>query len=269
MTTATPTTKVTKTERVSHLRWLPISQMKISPKAQATFNKSRAEKIASDFDLEALGFLVVSERNGEWYVVDGQHRRAALMLMGWEDQQVQCEAYEGLTEAEEAELFLRRNEKRNPTAFDKFRVEITAGRDEATDINRVVMGTGLKISTDGEVRSISSIGSLRKVYELGGPVVLGRSLRILKDAFEGDALRFRAELINGMGLVCQRYNGTLDDEAAIARLSTVRGGAASILRKSNNYKLSTGHSNPHCAAAAIVDALNAAKGGRKLPSWWS
>lgn len=110
-----------KKQRASHLRWVPIAEMKVSPKAQREFRKPHAEKFAADFDLEALGFPVVNIRDGHYWIVDGQHRVEALKMMGWADQQIQCECYEGMTEAEEADLFLRRDDRRAITSFDKFR----------------------------------------------------------------------------------------------------------------------------------------------------
>lgn len=258
-----------KRQRASHLRWIPIAEMRVSPKAQREFRKSHAEKFAADFDLEALGFPVVSMRGGHYWIVDGQHRIEALKMIGWSDQSIQCETYENLSEAEEAELFLRRDDRRAIRPFDKFRIGITAERDEETDINRIVMGLGLRVSTDGDEKSLACVGAMHRVYESGGPGVLSRAIRILRDAYSGDGARFRAELVGGMGLVCQRYNGELADDRAVTRLGSMHGGAMELLRVANGIKLKTGHRKDDCVAAAVVDAVNGGRGGQKLPSWWA
>ena len=255
-------------QRAAHLRWIPIAEMRVSPKSQREFRKSHAEEYAADFDLEALGYPVVSMRDGHYWIVDGQHRIEALKMIGWGDQSIQCECYEGLAEADEADLFLRRDTRRAIRPFDKFRIALTAGREVETDIERTVAAQGLKISQDSAEGSIAAIAALRRVAALGGPAVLGRDLRILRDSFAGDSSAFHAELISGVGRVCQRYNGALDDRVAVERLSALRGGAAALVRKANSYKEKTGRPKDDCIAAAVVDVINAGRGGKKLDGWW-
>lgn len=263
---------VTSTEgrkqRASHLRWVPIAEMRVSPKSQRKFTKAHAEEYAADFDLEALGFPVVSMRDGHYWIVDGQHRVEALRMIGWGDQSIQCEVYEGLTEADEAELFLRRDERKAIRPFDKFRIAIEAGRPVETDIQRTVMGRGLKISTDGSDKSIAAITALRKVYTLGGPAILRRDLQLLQEGFAGDPNAFKSELIQGIGRVCQRYNGQLDDAHAVERLGALQGSAMALVRKANSYKEKTGRPKDDCVAAAFIDTYNSGRGGKKLDPWW-
>lgn len=254
--------------RASHLQWVPISLMKVSPKAQREFKVSHAADFAADFDFEALGYPVISKRDGNYYIVDGQHRVAALKMIGWSDQQIQCEVYEGLDEAAEAELFLRRDKRRAIQAFDRFRIGVVADREVETDIDRIVRAQGLRVATDDNPQSIAAVGALLKVYRNGGGTTLGRALRILRDGFPDDVSAFRRELIEGAGLVCQRYNGDLDDDALKARLASLRGGANSMLTKAARIRATMGEPLGQCAAAALVEVANAGKGGKKLPAWW-
>lgn len=257
-----------RTSRASHLMWVPVAAMKVSPKAQREYKESHAAEFAADFDLEALGFPVVSKRDGNYYIVDGQHRVAALKMIGWGDQQIQCEVYEGLSEADEAELFLRRDKRRAIQAFDRFRIGVVAEREVETDVNRVVQGSGLRVSTDEDPRSIAAVGALLKTYRNGGGVVLGRSLRLLRDGFPDDPAAFRRELVEGAGLMCQRYNGDLDDDALKAKLLALRGGANGLLTRAARVRAEIGEPLSQCAAAALVEVANSGKGGKKLPSWW-
>src|SRR3982074_2064161 len=90
--------------RDARLRWVPIGEMRVSPGSPREFHQSHPQELAANFDLEGFGFPVVNHRDGHWYVIDGQHRVAALRLIGWgPEQQIQCEGYDGLTEVEEAE----------------------------------------------------------------------------------------------------------------------------------------------------------------------
>lgn len=254
--------------RASHLMWVPIASMKVSPKAQREFKENHAAEFAADFDLEALGYPVVSKRDGNYYIVDGQHRVAALKMIGWGDQSIQCEVYEGLSEAEEAELFLRRDKRRAIQAFDRFRIGVVAEREDELDINRIVMGCGLRVATDQDSKSIAAVGALHKTYQNGGAKTLSRSIRILRDGFPDDPAAFRRELVEGAGLLCQRYNGDLDDAELKKKLAALRGGANGVLTKAGRIRASTGETLAQCTAAALVEVANSGRGGKKLASWW-
>jgi hypothetical protein len=257
-----------KRPRASHLRWIRIGDMRVSPKAQREFRKAHAESLAADFDLEGLGYPVVNHRGSEFWIIDGQHRVAALKLNGFDDDdRIQCETYEGLTEAEEAEMFLRRDERKRIGTFDRFRISLVAHREEESDIERIVRAQGYKIARGKGEGCISAVGALRFAYGLG-PATLGRAVRILGGAFNGNPDGFSAELIQGMALVCQRYDGQLDEDRAVTRLAQLAGGTITLQRKSYALKVKTGHRKDHCVAAAIVETLNGGRGGQKMESWW-
>ena len=158
-----------------------------------------------------MGAPTVSHRGGWYYLIDGQHRIAALKqwLPSWENQQVQCWTYEGLTEAAEAEQFLTLNDTLPVRAFAKFKVSVQAGRDAEADVDRIVRALGLRIARGSG--GICAVATLRRVYARGGPAVLSRALRIIRDAY-GEA-GLDGPVIDGIGLVCQRYDGDLQRAA--------------------------------------------------------
>ena len=264
-----PNTTQEKTTRAAHLQWVPISEMKVSPKAQREFKENHAESLASDFDLEAMGYPVVNKRDGNYYVVDGQHRIAALKIIGYGDQAVQCEVFEDLTEAEEAELFLRRDRRRAVQAFDRFKIGVVADREIETDIDRIVRANGLRVANDQAPTSIGAVSALERTYRAGGAKTLARTLRILRDSFPDDYLAFRREMIEGAGLVCQRYNGQLDDAALVERLKALKGGANNVLTRTARIRSAVKEPMAQCTAAALVEIANSGRGGKKLPSWWA
>lgn len=255
--------------RKSHLRWVRLGDLQVHPRAQREFRRAHGDKLATSFDLEAMGFPVVNiSSDGHHWIVDGQHRVYALLRNGFDDDDlIQVECYEGLSEAGMAELFLQRDDRRATHTFDKFRIGVTAGRADETDIERIVQAQGYRIAR-GANGAIGAVGALRFAYALG-PNALGRAVRILGGAYDGDRAAFASDLIKGMALVCERYNGQLDDAAAVTRLAGLTGGPMAIERKAAQLRLKTGHQKPHCAAGALVEILNAGRGGQKLPSWWS
>jgi hypothetical protein len=244
--------------------------MRISSRAQRSFRQSHAEEYARHLDLEALGFLVVNWRDGHWWVVDGQHRKAALELIGWGDQQMQCEAYDGLTEEEEAELFLKRNKRREVRAFDKFRVAVIAEREVECDVERIVLLNELKVSESSDDGCIGAVTALTNLYVQAGAAILARTLRILREAYAKDHEAFRGEMIKGTGLVVARYNGQLDDTQAMNKLSRLPGGALGLRAKAATTQKATGRTLAECIAATVVDTVNQGVNARnaRLQSWW-
>ena len=254
--------------RSAHLRWVAIAEMKVNPRAQRDFKPDKAAKIAAEFDDEKFGYPVVNRRDGHYYIVDGQHRIAAAKIALGSDQMIQCDCLEGLTEAEEAELFLGRDDRTAIPTFDKFRIAITAEREVETDIDRIVRAQGLCVSRSKNTPgAVSSVGTLRKVYTQAGGPTLGRALRIIRDAY-GDA-GLEAQVIHGIGLLCQRYNGTLNDELAVTRLSGMRGSVGALIANAQSLRKTTGNQLSQCVAAAAVDGINSGQRGKnRRPDWW-
>jgi hypothetical protein len=255
-----------RVEREARLRWVPIEDMRVSPLAQREINQARVDKIAASFDLEQIGTPTVNHRDNHYFVIDGQHRIEALKLIGWGDQKVQCWTYEGLSEQEEAEKFLKLNDTLAVSAIAKFRVGVQAGRETECDINRIVMSHGLRVTLDKGDGAIGAVGTLTRVYNRAGARVLSRTLHIVSEAY-GDA-GLQAEVIDGIGHLCDRYNGELDDERTIQVLKKVMGGVHGLTGRARQIQLQTGNQKGQCVAAAAVEFINRVRGGNKIASWW-
>lgn len=260
-------TTPTSLRRAARLRDVPLEALRVSPNAQRELNQFWVDAIVADFDLEQLGAPTVSHRDGYYWVLDGQHRLAALKewLGEWKGQKFQCWCYEGLSLDEEADVFLKLNNVRTVSALPKFRAAVTAGRAVETDIDRTVRTQGLVVSADRIPGAIRAVGTLIRVYQRSGPVVLGRALRVIREAY-GDA-GLEASVIDGIGMLCQRYNGELDEDTAVSKLSNAHGGVNGLLNKAQKARLDTGLTKAECVAMSAVEIINSGKGGVKLPKW--
>lgn len=252
--------------RDAHLKWQPLSTMRVSPLAQRDLNPARVDRLIATFDPEEFGTPTVNERDGVVYIIDGQHRIAAAREALGDDQQIQCWTYVGLSEDEEAEKFLKLNDYLAVSAMSKFRVAVTAGRERETDIDRIVRAAGCVVSNDKIEGAIGAVGTLGRVYDRAGGVVLGRTVRIVHAAYGDPGLE--APVIDGIGMLCQRYNGELDDDRAVERLASAAGGVNGLIGRAENLRRQTGNAKAHCVAAAAVETINRGKGGAKLTDWW-
>ena len=261
-------TSARRLERAARLRWVPLAQMRVNPLAQRDLNRARVAQLAACFDPEQLGAPVVSHRGGWFWLLDGQHRIEAykLWLGSWEDQQLQCWCYEGLSEAHEAELFLKLNDTLTVSAFARFKVAVAAGRDAEADVDRIVRALGLRISAGRSGGGICAVATLRRVYGRAGAGVLSRALRVIRDAY-GDA-GLDGPVIEGIALVCQRYDGDLTEQHAVARLGAAHGGVHGLLSRAGQLRQGTGAAPAECVAAAAVELINRGTGRTKLAPWW-
>jgi hypothetical protein len=261
-------------ERAGKIQLVPMARMHISSRhaQREKFNQGRVDYIHARFDPDKIGHPVLSKRGNDYYIVDGQHRiEAAKKYLGagcWETQVLECFVYTDLTEAEEAELFLSLNDVMVVNAFDKFRVAVNAGRVDEVEINRVVIAAGLTISRESVAGSISAVTALRRVYTRTDSNTLARVLLIIRESY-GDA-GFGAIVIDGIGLLCQRYGDKLDTDTAITALSSALAGVNGLLNKADVLRKQTGQSKALCVAAAATEIINAKSDrGRKLASWWT
>ena len=262
----TNTSPQARTPRDARLKWVPIAGMRVSPLAQRDLNQARVDRIAAEFDPEQIGTPTLNLRDGHWYIVDGQHRVQALIQMGWEDQQIQCWTYEGLTIEDEADMFLRLNDTLQVRAFAKFKVAVTAGRAEQVEIDQMVRTQGLVVSEEAVPGAVRAVATLERVYRRSDAKTLGRTLRIIRDAYGDPGLE--APVIDGIGQLCARYNGELNDSDAITKLAKAHGGLGGLMNLATTIRNKTGGAKGQCVAAAAVEIINRGKGGKKLPSWW-
>src|SRR4029077_5146505 len=131
---------------------------------QRELTQGRVDRIlGSGFDPELMGYPGVSERDGHFWILDGQARVGALKqwLGEWKGQQVQCRVFIGLTVEQEAEIFLELNDFKQVSAFAKFLNAVTAGRPVETDIDRIVRSNDLLVSRDSSLdNTVSCVSTL-------------------------------------------------------------------------------------------------------------
>lgn len=264
----------TRERRIEHqadLEWVRLGQTSVPELAQRDLNKNKVKALYSDFDPDQLGVPVLSFRQGKYNILDGQHRIQALKMYlgeGWEDQKVYAEVYKNLTEADEAEIFLRRNNALQVTAFDKFRIGVNANRPEEVKILKIVESVGLTVSKQKIEGAVSCVGALQTVYRRsGGDRTLARTLKIAYGAFGDSGLQ--AVVIGGLGHLVLRYSAIIKDPEVIKKLSVTHNGVYGFLQLAETLRMRHGRPKQESVAAAAVEIINKGKGGKKLPKWWA
>lgn len=259
----------------SAFKMIPISDLNIDPEAQRVLSPGWVKARIPHFDVDQLGYIVVNKRaGGKLFIVDGQHRVALMRAVGWADQTIHAEVFDGLNQAQEAELFLARNDRKAVRRYDKFRVAITSGDPVATDIDKIVRAHGLAISDQLKNGHIVAVDALEKIYMGGGiaspkegPKALAKALGVLLKAWGNQASSVNGRVIQGLGLVELRYDGAIDQGALAQKLAPFPGGAPGLLGRGKSLQETSGKPLHHCIASIIVDMYNKGRRGTKLEKW--
>lgn len=248
----------------SHLQWVRLDQMSINPQAQRALSQAWVDDLSKNFDPDLMGFIHVSHRDGWYYVIDGQHRwKAAIQYLG-SDQQVQCHVYEGLTNQQEAQLFLDLNKKKAQGPISKYKVSLTAGAPDECDVDRIVRALELTVGSSVQLEEITCITAILGVYRKQGPGGLSFGLRVIRDAYGYEG--FKREVISGLALVSKRYGTQVDEARLVKRLTTA--GLVALKRRGKDLREVSGSPADACYACAIVEFYNRGNGERIEP-WWN
>lgn len=96
-------------------------------------DRGHSKAIAAKWDRCKAGVLLVSYRNGVFYVIDGQHRMIGGKIAG--ESSLTCQVYENLTIAQEAFIFgSQMEDTRKLTAQERFNAMLVARRQQELDI---------------------------------------------------------------------------------------------------------------------------------------
>lgn len=125
---------------------IAVSDIKLDMAAQRSLVGARLRKLVRNFDQIMLGALLVSERPDGYYILDGQHRLRAAAQHGVAT--VTCEVFSGLSKADEATLFMGRNDRANIARVDRDRNLATSGDQATLDVQMAAQSAGFVFVAD-------------------------------------------------------------------------------------------------------------------------
>jgi hypothetical protein len=192
------------------LLWLRPSELAVDAPAQRDYVAADAQKIADNFDSEKLGFFEVSAREGRYYVVDGQHRRGALLILD-KDEPVPCVVVEGHNVVQDAKRFLARNvETRRTNTIDAYRIAVTAREPEAVAIKEVLDAFQLTVRAGNGSNDISAVTAMRTIYRWGGAELLVRTLALVETTWGRDYAGRNGAILKAVGHILDKKGHLLD-----------------------------------------------------------
>lgn len=239
---------------------------------QRSENPADVKRIAENFDPDMFGIIHVSVRaNGVLSLIDGQCRtKAAARALG-EDQMVEAKAYEGLTVAEEARLFVHLNDFRLVRRVEKFLRSVTGGEAKFVEINTIVNQAGLRVDKHSGDGIVTAVGSLERVYagfsgtkglvhrpseERANPDLLRKVLAVLTGAWPEDNAGVQGHVIEGLGRFLAARNGVVNTAELVKKLAGYPGGPIRLRAAACGRRQTIGGRVSTNMAAILVEVYN-------------
>jgi len=269
----------------SEVRDVPADLLTIDPRVQRAVDPRRVKKIADDWDDLMVGVLTVSHRRGfvivndqpvgqereEFIVLDGQTRLEAFRLVCNDDSittaPLTCQVYGGLTLQEEAQIFLRHNDRRAVTPRDRFRLAVVAGEEWALDIQDIALRTGWYAQSSEKpspkARVFSAIGAAEKIYLLDEGRSLRKTFDMIDAAWQSPKGAVCSETIFGLGLLFARYEEEIDGRSLVHKLAKL-GINKFVSGVSDRRRVNPGMSIRSAASDYVVDLYNVGRRTRRI-----
>ena len=235
---------------------------------QRTVQEYNVDKLIREWDITLMDPLIVSFRDGKYYIVDGQNRVCALRKMnGGKDVNVICRVFSGLTYEKEAEFCYRLDKAKHRLSLAQSTTAlIESGADPVTrDIYRLLKESGFTWALDKRTpcdHKIVATRALINAYNLLGAYGFSRLFLLLDGTWHGDPDSLSAAMISGMALFLKTYDVELDDHVFAQRLSVVN--PAGIVSRAK-ADFSTSNNALRVGRVLLEKYNNGRRGGKKLP----
>lgn len=190
------------------LQYLAPAQLQVDATYQRSIENSQSRsliaKIAREWNWDLCQVLVVSRRGDQGlFVVDGQHRLSAAKLRP-DIAQLPCVVATYASAQEEAAIFAKLNRQRTPLkAIDIFKAAVAGKDPDACKLMSLINQSGLTLAkgtnnVDQPPGAISNIGGIREAQRTYGDKATLKALRILRQAFDGQVLRYAGTIFGGI-----------------------------------------------------------------------
>lgn len=234
---------------------------------QRPVNEKEVNRLISQWDERLIDPVIVSFRDGKFYVVDGQHRIIAMRKMnGGRDLMVTCKVYSGLTYEQEAVLCYKLDKaKKRLSLSQSTNILAESGTSaEVLAIIDIIESCGFTWALQkktGRANEITSTRAVLTTYRLLGGQTFTRMLVLIRSTWPEDTRGLLSGILTGLALFLKTYETEMDDKAFIKRLAKVD--PEEIIRR-GRLDYSTNRSALRYARI-ILEKYNAHRGKDKLP----
>ena len=221
---------------------------------QREVDKARVAQMNKQYRAELVNAIKVSYRDGKFWVFDGMHTAELLKLRNrGRDLPVECKVFYGLTWLDECELFLLQNGvSRSVSMSDRFKARFNRGDKDVVAMVNIAEKLGIRVDftkSKGDNR-ICALTTLNRVYNSLGDDDYAEMLSIIKDAWDGEAVSYSAEILKGMFIFYSTYKGQYNKKRLLTQLGKV---SPSVIIREGKASTTPGFSK---YARQILNAYN-------------
>lgn len=188
---------------------IELSKLRRDKEYSREVSMASVNRIVTEFLPTACGVLILSLRDGVLYILDGNHRCKALIILGIE--KWPCLIYEGLSVAEEIAAWVQFQKSRPIPPNHLYKVKKLSGDEFVCSVDRVVESFGLSVCTGKASlvqcppNVIPSASNVCHIAQSSGLDGLALTLRVVTTTWgEKERLRLSAALLSGVAGVISR-----------------------------------------------------------------
>lgn len=246
--------------------WLPADRINVDMQYQRPLNMSHVRAITKGFDLNAFGVLLVSERaDGTYWVIDGQHRLAAVLSIGDAAFLIPCHIYRGLSVAEEATVFHMQTLRRAITPIDRFKARVFSDDPQALAIDAILRNHGLQVG-NAQHGYVTAVAAVERIYTTHGAERLDLVLTLIMAAIDDEPGRVpTSTILYGVNAFLTRYGRSVNQQRLTAAIRTA--GVEKIVRSTTAIKELLRESVSNACGRALLAQYNNRLQSNRLPEW--
>lgn len=159
---------------------VPISLMRIDDSYQRLV-QNNIKKLMRNWNDEECQSLLVSYRDGYFYIMDGQHRFVVANVKNISH--LVCEIYTGLSREQEAERFAKQNDNiTRLTTYDTFKANLVYKEKVDCSIKKVCDKYNISVEKSNRAKNLKSVSSARTIVRNNGEKALEWILSVISDA---------------------------------------------------------------------------------------
>lgn len=258
-------------------RIVSVNDLEVDPQVQRfRYNPRKVEQIVRNYNEGRLGLVTVSKRNAvTMVVVDGWHRWEATRRVTDSNGTLKCRVFEGLTLAEEAQMFLDLNPGNQPTALDRYRMRLLTEDPETKAIDAAIHAYGWEVHPQKAVGHLQCVVALHRIQKLADASeattdLLKNTMLVVSRAWPGDKDAGAAVILEGAAAVINEYREKLDLNRLVTQLRDYAGGPGALASNAQQLSRVTRARAPMSVADLMVKQynLNLRPGGPTILGSW-
>jgi hypothetical protein len=261
------------TDKVAKYKWRPLGEvgefMWLDKKVLRVDRSYQREDeyrqkiigIAADWKWESCGAISVMQReDGMFVVVDGQNRT----LAAWNRSDITtlpCIVFRSRGITHEASSFIEMNTNRKPvSAYTKFRANLVAGDQSATEILSVLKENLIDLKPDGHAPgTITCIAACQNIYAQS-PSRFKTVIKLSSGLAAAESTGISLVLVRGLAILDRKIQGGLQNQRLVERIMQI--GALGLVDAARKMSYRAGKGGEAVWAEGMLEIINRKRGAK-------